>query len=317
LTLGGTLSASVIDNMTDEHRLFNNMGDIHSTRTSFDATNPSYNFGWRFVQGSTNGPGVNGATQYYSEYVGLGNDYAATGAGSYGMQIAYPRNVTVPYITIRYNEGNALGTWQKISAGYADSAGNAGTVTNGVYTTGNQTIGGTKTFSTSLRVPTVGTTWIGGFRGDSGITSSTVGTVSSYHGWYSARTPSGGFTIGTLSDTFYCNWATNTNIDNNTNSISTPLYINSAGTAGAAGDFRAPIFYDSNNTGFYVDPNAATSAMLAGTVTLATVPNYRNTTTIASNYTITSSYNEMSIGPITINNGVTVTIDNNANWVIV
>lgn len=122
LTLGGTLSAS-IDNITDEHRVFNNMGDNHSTRTAFDATTSSYNFGWRFVQGNTNSPGVNSATQYYSAYVGLGNDYPATGVGSYGMQIAFPRNVTNPYISIRYNEANALGAWQKISAGYADSAG--------------------------------------------------------------------------------------------------------------------------------------------------------------------------------------------------
>lgn len=122
LTLGGTLSAS-IDNITDEHRVFNNMGDNHSTRTAFDATTSSYNFGWRFVQGNTNSPGVNSATQYYSAYVGLGNDYPATGVGSYGMQIAFPRNVTNPYISIRYNEANALGAWQKISAGYADNAG--------------------------------------------------------------------------------------------------------------------------------------------------------------------------------------------------
>jgi hypothetical protein len=132
LTLGGTLSASIIDNMTDEHRLFNNMGDIHSTRTSFDATNPSYNFGWRFIQGSGNGPGVNSASQYYSEYIGLGNDYVATGAGSYGMQIAYPRNVTTPYIAIRYNENNTLGAWQKISAGFADTV---GSITSGQVTT--------------------------------------------------------------------------------------------------------------------------------------------------------------------------------------
>jgi hypothetical protein len=122
LTLGGTLSTS-IDNITDEHRLFNNMGDNHGTRTSFDASTPSYNFGWRYVQGSGNGPGVNSATQYYSLYVGLGNDYPATGSGSYGMQIAIPRNVTTPYLTIRYNEANSLAAWQKISAGYADSAG--------------------------------------------------------------------------------------------------------------------------------------------------------------------------------------------------
>jgi hypothetical protein len=126
LTLGGTLSAS-IDNITDEHRLFNNMGDNHGTRTSFDASTPSYNFGWRYVQGSTNGPGVNSATQYYHLYVGLGNDYLATGAGSYGMQIAIPRNVTTPYIAIRYNENNSLASWQKISAGYADTSGNSAT----------------------------------------------------------------------------------------------------------------------------------------------------------------------------------------------
>jgi hypothetical protein len=122
LTLGGTLSAS-IDNLTDEHRIFNNMGDIHGTRTAFDASTPSYNFGWRFIQGSTNGPNVNSATQYYSLYLGLGNDYAATGSGSYGMQLAIPRNVTAPYLTIRYNENNSLAAWQKISAGYADSSG--------------------------------------------------------------------------------------------------------------------------------------------------------------------------------------------------
>jgi hypothetical protein len=122
ITLGGTLSASIIDNMSDEHRLFNNMGDNHNSRTAFDITGPSINFGWRFVQGSTNGPGVTG-TQFYTEYLGLGNEYPATGAGSYGMQIAYPRNVTEPYITIRYNEANTFTAWQKVSAGNSDKLG--------------------------------------------------------------------------------------------------------------------------------------------------------------------------------------------------
>jgi hypothetical protein len=112
-----------ISAITDAARWWNNFGDNHNTRTSFDATTPSIGFGWRYIQGNTNGPGVNGAGQYYSVYVGLGNDYGSTGSGSYGMQIAYPRNVTTPYITIRYNEANSLGAWQKISAGYADSAG--------------------------------------------------------------------------------------------------------------------------------------------------------------------------------------------------
>jgi len=114
--------------ITDAARWWNNFGDNHGARTSFDAqaTSPTIGFGWRYVQGSTNGPGVNSATQYYSQYIGLGNEHAAT---AYGMQIAYPRNVTNPYIAIRYNELGSLGAWQKISAGYADSAGAASTAT--------------------------------------------------------------------------------------------------------------------------------------------------------------------------------------------
>lgn len=121
LSLSGTLSAS-IDNITDEHRLFNNMGDNHGTRSSFDAQGAaaSVNFGWRYVQGSTNGPGTNSAGQYYSAFVGLGNEYAYN---TYGMQMAIPRNVSSPYLSVRYEEGGAFGAWNKISAGYADSAG--------------------------------------------------------------------------------------------------------------------------------------------------------------------------------------------------
>ena len=42
-----------------------------------------------------------------------------------------------------------------------------------------------------------------------------------------------------------------------------------------------------------------------------------NTRTIAANYTLTTNYNGMSAGPITINSGVTVTVPSGASWVIV
>lgn len=121
---------SIISDITDEHRLFNNMGDSHGTRSSFDASTPSYDFGWRFVQGAGNGPGTSG-TQFYSVYVGLGNDYLATGAGSYGMMMAIDRNVTNPYLSIRYNENNSFSTWRKIYAGRADGWTTARTLTIG------------------------------------------------------------------------------------------------------------------------------------------------------------------------------------------
>jgi hypothetical protein len=118
LTLGGTLSAS-ITNISDAARWWNNFGDNHGTRTGFDTSTASYGFGWRYVQGNTNGPGT-GGTQFYSAYVGLGNEYPSTGTGSYGAYLAFDRNVANPYLSIRYNEANVLGTWKKISAGTAD-----------------------------------------------------------------------------------------------------------------------------------------------------------------------------------------------------
>lgn len=43
---------------------------------------------------------------------------------------------------------------------------------------------------------------------------------------------------------------------------------------------------------------------------------YENATTISSNYTLTTTYNGMSVGPITIGSGVTVTIPSGQRWVI-
>jgi len=110
-------------------QFFNNMGDNHGTRTSFDASTPSYNFGFRYVQGNTNGPGT-GASQYYSFYIGLGNDYPATGGGSYGAMFAVDRNSTTPYLSVRYNENNNFSSWRKIHAGYADTSGTAGSLSS-------------------------------------------------------------------------------------------------------------------------------------------------------------------------------------------
>ncbi len=44
---------------------------------------------------------------------------------------------------------------------------------------------------------------------------------------------------------------------------------------------------------------------------------WENGQTVTQNYTITNNYNAMSAGPITINNGVTVTIGTGETWTIV
>ena len=50
-------------------QLFNNMGQANSARNSFDATAPSYDYGFRYVNNSTNGPGTSG-TAFYYWYIG-------------------------------------------------------------------------------------------------------------------------------------------------------------------------------------------------------------------------------------------------------
>jgi hypothetical protein len=46
-------------------------------------------------------------------------------------------------------------------------------------------------------------------------------------------------------------------------------------------------------------------------------PFFRNVPILNENYTITSAYNEMSVGPIRINSGYTVTVQSGARWSIV
>ena len=116
-------NAATVSNLYP-YQFFNNMGDNHGTRTDFNYTTTS-NYGFRYVQGNTNGPSWNSGQQNYGMFLGLGNEYN----GSYGCQFYWARNVTNPYISIRYLEGGSWGSWTKISAAYADSSGSSSQVT--------------------------------------------------------------------------------------------------------------------------------------------------------------------------------------------
>jgi hypothetical protein len=61
---------------------------------------------------------------------------------------------------------------------------------------------------------------------------------------------------------------------------------------------------------------ASANVSTNGSLTLATVPFFRNIPTVNSNYTVSNTYNEMSIGPITIIDGVTVTVNDSAIWLV-
>jgi len=60
------------------------------------------------------------------------------------------------------------------------------------------------------------------------------------------------------------------------------------------------------------------SLVMEGPLTLqGNSPFYRNSATIRSNYTIGTSFNEMSIGPVVVASGVTVTVSTGARWVVI
>lgn len=52
-------------------------------------------------------------------------------------------------------------------------------------------------------------------------------------------------------------------------------------------------------------------------ISLTVDPFVRSVPTVSSDYNITSQFNEMSVGPVTINTGVTVTIQSGGVWTVV
>lgn len=63
--------------------------------------------------------------------------------------------------------------------------------------------------------------------------------------------------------------------------------------------------------------NPASKLDVSGEITLSSSPFLRNIPSISADYTVTTSFNEMSVGPITINTGVAVTVQSGATWTIV
>jgi hypothetical protein len=162
--------------------------------------------------------------------------------------------------------------------------GNAATVTNGVYTTGAQTIGGTKTFSDGVVVngatyytfnkPTTNAYQTVALFGSAGAglfltTDSAIIGVGAYYnnGWIATATSGrqidfagGSFTFGAFSGATVggaAGWGT----------VAT---LSSAGSFVATGDVRTIIFYDSNNTAYYCDPTGTSNLVgltVANTIT--------------------------------------------------
>jgi len=103
-----------------------NFGNLQS-HTTFTDANAVQQWGGTFIQGASNCPNFNGNQQHYNMMWSLGSEYDWGSNQVYAMQMCIARNVSTPYIGIRYKEGGNntanWGSWQKIAAGTADIAG--------------------------------------------------------------------------------------------------------------------------------------------------------------------------------------------------
>ena len=93
--------------------LFNNTGGTHGDVGDFNNVST---FGYKFIQGTTNGPNTHsaGIPQYYSWSMGLGANYPYS---QYVCQFGIPRNVSNPTLSVRYKENSSWGGWSGITAG--------------------------------------------------------------------------------------------------------------------------------------------------------------------------------------------------------
>jgi hypothetical protein len=159
-----------------------------------------------------------------------------------------------------------------------------------VKLTGDQTIGGTKTFSSTIT---------GSISGNAGTATNGVVTTGSY------ADPS---------------WITSLDDGKVLPSMSgnTGKFLTTDGTDSSWATVDA-LPDQTGNSGKYLttdgtDPSWATLDTDANSTTKGL---YEHSNTISANYSITSGNNAMSAGTMTINSGVTVTVPSGSTWVIV
>lgn len=227
----------------------------HATYTDFN-TNPAY-WGWNYVQGNTNAPNTS-STQWYRNVVSLGDAYPARGGGGYSLELAFPRfNHSTAGVWMRTVENGGIGVWTRIDAG----------PNNGNFIQNQFAAAQTAEFRVSGRGHVQGEFYYNGWIRHMGAAQSGLywqeGTGTGWHIYPEStadmmmRTGSGNGGIkGTIGDATargYVHWTTTNEIGFLNASRSWSLRVDNAGNSFHTASSRAPIFYDSDNTAFYMD----------------------------------------------------------------
>ena len=179
------------------------------------------------------------------------------------------------------NADTAYGWGNHASAGYA--ADNAV-----VKLTGDQTVGGTKTFSSTI----------------TGSVSGNAGTATAL---------ATGRTISATGDVAY----TSASFDGTSNVTGTATLATVNSNVGSFGSSSSIPVVTVNAKGLVTAVSTATVAggQYFGSASIKAIA--YNAQTIGENVTITTGNNGLSAGPIAISNGFTVTVESGANWTIV
>jgi hypothetical protein len=279
-------NSNTVANITPP-QFFNNMGNEHGTYTNFNSVG---DFGFRYLQGSTNGPGT-GATQYYGMTIGLGSQFSLS---QYASQFYWNRTSTGgnPYVSVRFLEGGSWGSWSKIYAGYADTAGSTD------YNALTNKSGGTGSYITSgdYRAPifydsnntnfyvnpeAISSLYGVAIRGDQSPTDSrnqiffwgagdtTTSAIGFKANGGEFPNPTGfgdGYNTYLTMDSDGRGWVFRRGVGGSdfTSAYNAGWILNN-GVWQANASMRAPIFYDSDNTGFFVDPSNGGFNLRGGT----------------------------------------------------
>jgi hypothetical protein len=244
---GGVLGAPIT---------FNNMNNDHGTYTDANLVG---NFGFRYLQGATNGPAISGASQYYGMTVGLGSNY---GFDSFASQFYWPRTPVggLAYPSVRFKEGGNWGAWTKIYAGWADAPSGAVFAATGdfrapvFYDSPNTAFFVDPDSTSRLSVANVNFITL---INDEGL------NVKGIRGQFAAGSDGCGISLFSNVDIGYpSGWGSGLG---NTPSRGLSVY-GGLRVAYSGGGFitcdtsvRAPIFYDIPDTGFYVDPSSTSN----------------------------------------------------------